>query len=640
MALRGIWTAARRKDRLFVTKLAMQTMRSEVTGRRCGALSRDGSIQWRVWAPRADRVELVLFDSESSHTVAMEKEEGGYHSHVEANVRDAQRYAYRLNGGPDRPDPCSLWQPEGPTGPSAVVRPESFRWTDESWTGISREDLVIYELHVGTFTPEGTFEAVIPRLHALRELGVTAIEIMPIAQFPGTRNWGYDGVLLYAAQNSYGGPQGLQKLVDAAHDAGLAVILDVVYNHLGPESNFAHEFGPYFTDKYKTPWGQAFNYDDKGCDAVRDWVLDNVRMWLSEFHLDGLRLDAVHAIYDLGARHILRAIKETADEVATQSGRLIHIIAESDLNDPRIVLAPERGGHGLDAQWSDDFHHAVHAYLTGERRGYYSDYGRANQVADVFQSPFLGAWEYSANRGRKHGAPVPPELTGDRFVVCIQNHDQVGNRAVGDRLSVLLGHPAKQRLAACLMLFSPHLPMLFMGEEYGETNPFPFFCSFRGAELVQAVREGRKREFADFVGSADEVPDPDAVGTFESAKLSWAWPKGTLHEGIRNLYADLLAARRHSPAMKDFANRSVRLVGGENNGGVLELIRGGSLHIYFNLSDQPAKLPARDGAGVAKSVLFSSESVRYVGSRMVGEELQELLPFECIAFGPSEYRPI
>ncbi len=453
------------------------------------------------------------------------------YAHTESFIEPGQQYVYRLDGGEGRQDPCSLWQPEGVPGPSAVFRPELFQWSDHRWSGVPLRDLVIYELHIGTFTVEGTFEAVIPRLRDLRELGMTALEIMPIGQFPGTRNWGYDGVLPYAAQNSYGGPSGFQKLVNAAHAEGLAVILDVVYNHVGPEASYIREFGPYFTDKHKTPWGSGVNYDDRNCDLVRDWVLDNVRMWLDEFHVDGLRLDAVHAILDTGARHILQAINEVSNDIARKRGRRPHMIAESDLNDPRILLPPERGGHGFEAQWSDDFHHAVHAFLTGERRGYYSDYGTAEHVAKVFQSPFLYAWDYSSHRGRKHGAPVPDTLTGERFIVCVQNHDQIGNRAKGERLSTILRTPPERRLAACLMLLAPYLPLLFMGEEYDETNPFPFFCSFSDPELTRAIREGRRREFADFVTDADEVPDPSAFETFAAARLSWSWPEGSERGG-------------------------------------------------------------------------------------------------------------
>ena len=616
-------------------------------GRRSGALTRDdGSVQWRVWAPFAERVDLLLLNGDDRRVVPMTAETGeeeGYFAHTESQVADGQLYLYQLDGGEERQDPCSLAQPEGVPGPSAVVRPAKFGWTDEAWKGMPREELVFYELHVGTFTPEGTFEAIIPRLAELRDLGITAIELMPIAQFPGTRNWGYDGVLPYAAQNSYGGPAGLAKLVDAAHAAGLAVTLDVVYNHTGPEASFLREFGPYYTDKYKTPWGSAINYDDKGCDAVRDFVLDNVRMWLEEFHIDGLRLDAVHAIFDMGARHILRAIKEVADEVEQTTGRVKHVVAESDLDDPRIILPPERGGHGLDAQWSDDFHHAAHSFLTGEKRGYYADYGEAEHVAKVLQSPFLYTWDHSTHRGRKHGAPVPEDVGGERFIVCIQNHDQIGNRAAGDRLSTLLGHPAKQRLAATLMLFSPHLPMLFMGDEYGETNPFPFFCSFNGAELTESVKDGRKREFDGLLDVDEAIPDPTAVETFDSARLKWEWPQGSIYGGLRTLYQDLLHARRRWPTLQDYTKRTATLLADESGATVLELVRGKPgatphelLTVYFNLGDNVAPLARRNPHDV-EAILFSSEASRYGGDRLDGDSVDELRPFECVAIGPADW---
>jgi maltooligosyltrehalose trehalohydrolase len=565
----------------------------------------------------------------------MKPEDDDHFSLTLPDIPDGRRYFYSLDAGPDRADPCSLHQPDGVPGPSAVFRPDRFPWTDKHWKGVPRADLVFYELHVGTFTPQGTFDAIIPRLESLRDLGVTAIELMPVAQFPGTRNWGYDGVLPYAAQNSYGGPEALQRLVDAAHKAGLAVFLDVVYNHFGPEGNFFNDFGPYFTDHYKTPWGRAINYDDAGSDPVRDFVLDNARMWLSEFHLDGLRLDAVHAIYDLGARHILRAIKEVAEDVAQQTGRTIEIVAESDQNDPRTVRPPEQGGHGLDAQWSDDFHHAVHAFLTGERRGYYTDYGDARHLARALETPFVYAGDFSPHRGRKHGAP-PTNLPGDQFVVCIQNHDQVGNRARGDRLTTLLDSPAKQRLAASLLLLSPHLPLLFMGEEYGETNPFPFFCSFCDEELIEAVRQGRKREFADFVSSPDEVPDPHADPTFAVARLSWDWPAGSPRAALRRLYRDLLTARKSWPSLRDFTTRTVHTHPDPTHPSVIEMIRGQEpLRALFNLTPEPQPLPTTPQATV--STLFSSEWTHYCGTRRRDDTPTQLLPFETLVIGPQDH---
>jgi maltooligosyltrehalose trehalohydrolase len=607
--------------------------------RRCGAWAQpDGSVRWRVWAPRARQVELVLLDAGRRRTFPMEAEARGFFRLTRADIPEGQRYAYRLHGGPERPDPASLWQPEGVHGPSAVVRPERFAWTDRGWKGLPHADLVFYELHVGTFTPEGTFDAIIPRLDALRALGVTAVELMPVGQFPGTRNWGYDGAFPYAVQDSYGGVRGLQRLVDACHARGLAVFLDVVYNHLGPEGNYLNEFAPYFTDRYHTPWGTAVNYDGAGSDPVRDYVLDNVRMWIEEFHADGLRLDAVHAIFDGSARHILRAIKETADDAARRAERMVAVIAESDLNDVRLLLPPERGGYGLDGQWSDDFHHAVHAYLTGERHGYYQDFGRVEDLAKVLVEPFLVAGTYSAHRDRTHGAPAQ-DLSGDRFVVSIQNHDQVGNRARGDRLAALVPLPA-QRLAACLMLLSPHLPLLFMGEEYGEDNPFPFFCSFGDAPLVEAVRAGRRREFANFAWQG-EVPDPQAESTFAAARLSWSWPEGTPRAGLRRLYADLLTARRQWPALGDFRDRTAQLQPGAEGGFLLELVRGGpavepgkTVQIHFNLPDRRQPPPRALDA----ELLFTSEAERYGGVRRAGTRPGELLPFECVAFGPTGWQ--
>jgi maltooligosyltrehalose trehalohydrolase len=366
-------------------------------------------------------------------------------------------------------------------------------------------------------------------------------------------------------------------------------------------------------------------------------------MWLEEFHVDGLRLDAIHAIYDFGARHILQQIKQISADLSDKTGRHIHITGESDQNDPRVLLPADVGGLGLDSQWSDDFHHAIHALLTGEQRGYYSDYGTPLQLAKVLQNPFVYAWDYSQFRGRRYGAPLPADIGGDRFIVCIQNHDQVGNRAKGDRLCTLLNSPPKQRLATCLMLLSPYLPMLFMGEEYGEERPFPFFCSFSSADLTKAVQEGRRREFAHFVTSPDEIPDPASEATFASAVLSWSWPDGSPHAGIRNLHKDLLAARRNWPAMHDTLHRTSRLFGTADNA-IIELIRGGTmpepgrtLQIYFNLSSTNQPIPVPDSTGTV--ALFSSEDSRYCGSRNDLTTIDALLPYECVVFGPPQWPP-
>ncbi len=607
----------------------------ESSRRSCGATANSAQARWRVWAPAAEHVELVLIDADRKRIRSMESEAGGYFRHVENSTRDGQRYAFCLAGGVELPDPASLFQPDGVHGPSAVVDTGAFQWTDRRWTGIPWKEIVFYELHVGTFTPQGTFEAIIERLPELKRLGVTAIELMPVAQFPGTRNWGYDGVHPYAAQNSYGGPRGLQRLVNACHEVGLAIFLDVVYNHLGPEGNYLAQFGPYFTDRYKTGWGAALNYDGPQSDPVRDYVLDNVRMWLEEFHFDGLRLDAVHAIYDLGARHILRDIQTAADRVSRRTGRSAYIIAESDQNDPRLLYPVEKGGYGLQGVWSDDFHHCVHVCLTGEAQGYYQDYPGPHNLATVLERPFLYAGQYSQCRKRKHGTD-PSGLSGDRFIVCIQNHDQVGNRAQGDRFGTLLT-TAQRKLAASLLLLSPHLPLIFMGEEYAEENPFPFFCSFTDPSLRKAVREGRMAEFASFAWQG-AVLDPGDEATFLRARLSWSWPEQSERAFLRRMYQDLLYARRNCPALKDFDRRSARLISTEGRSAVLELVRGsadtGHLQIFFNLGDAVWQLPVMRAT---VKCLFRSESARYGGTGSAEESVDYIQAYECVVLGPSAW---
>ncbi|MGC4097008.1 MAG: malto-oligosyltrehalose trehalohydrolase [Nitrospira sp.] len=598
----------------------------------CGAVSQvGGRILWRVWAPKAERVDLELLEGDCWKTYIMTREERGYFSCEKEEIHNGQRYVYRLNGGPPRPDPASRWQPDGVNHPSAVLRLEEFQWTDAGWHGMPREDLVFYKLHVGTFTPEGTFDAVIPRLASLCDLGVTAIEIMPVAQFSGTRNWGYDGVHPYAPQHSYGGPHGLHRLVDACHRHGLAVFLDVVYNHIGPEGAYLSEFGPYFTERYQTPWGAGVNYDDRGSDPVRAFVCNNVRMWIRDYHVDGLRLDAVHAIYDLGARHILRDIKDAAESASKARGHIAHIVAESDLNDIRLLLSPDRGGYGVDAQWSDDFHHAVHTCLTGEEHGYYADYGQPAQIAKALTDTFVLDGGYSRSRDRCHGAGNAG-LSGDRFVICIQNHDQIGNRASGDRLSTLLS-PSARHLAASLLLLAPHLPLLFMGEEYGEPHPFPFFCSFNDPVLIESVRLGRRREFEAFHRDGAHVPDPQAESTFDVSRLTWSWESDPHQSGLRKLYQDLLRARREWPVLRDYVQRTACLLPIANP--VLELIRGvqsadpqQSLRALFNLGRDEQPIPDKSRGRLR----WSSEAECYHGDRDVRSSVHRLLPYECLVF--------
>ncbi len=497
--------------------------------RRLGATpTGDGLVEVRAWAPRAQALSVRIGSAE--HPLA---DEGFGVRAARVPARAGDDYRLVLDGRA-LPDPCSRWQPRGLRGPSRIVDPRAFAWTDRGHRPPALRKLVVYELHVGTFTAEGTFDAAIAHLPALRELGITAIELMPVAEFPGARNWGYDGVYLTAAQSSYGGPLGLQRLVDGAHAAGLGVLLDLVPNHVGASGVRALEaFGPYFTERYETFWGPAMNYDDADCDPVRAWLLQGAEWWVRELHVDGLRLDAIHAVFDAGARPIVAEL--TARVHAARGGALV--IAESGLNDPRVVRPERRGGLGCDAAWADDFHHALRTLLTGEREGYYEEFGAVADLAKAFRRPHVHDGTYSTFRRRRFGAPaddVPPE----RFVVFAQDHDQVGNRALGDRLA-----RSVRPLAAFCMLLSPFTPMIFMGEEYGEEAPFQFFTDHIDRRIADATREGRRREFASFTAFAgEEVPDPQDPATFERSKLT-----RRADRRLAGLYADLLRVRRELP---------------------------------------------------------------------------------------------
>jgi maltooligosyltrehalose trehalohydrolase len=582
---------------------------------RGAAVLRDGSVRFSVWAPNAHRVAVHVLTGKAAgeHELAKVGDSGVYEAVVRAVGAGADyNYVLTTDGGRRTlPDPVSRWQPDGVHGPSRVLDPAAFRWTDSEWRGIPMADYIIYELHVGTFTAEGTFDAVIGDLPRLRTLGVTAIEIMPVAQFPGARNWGYDGVHLYAVQNTYGGPEALKRLVDAAHMAGIAVVLDVVYNHVGPEGNYLDAFGPYFTGTYRTPWGCAVNYDGAGSDDVRRLVIDNALYWITEYHVDGLRLDAVHGIFDFGALHLLQELTQAVHDQAARLGRTVVVIAESDLNDPKLIRRREQGGYGLDAQWSDDFHHAVHAALTGERCGYYADFGGVDMIADALREPFVYAMRYSPARRRRHGAPSTG-IPRDRFVVAIQNHDQVGNRASGDRLSTLVS-PDQLKLAAALLLLSPYVPLLFMGEEYGETNPFQYFISHDDAQLVEAVRKGRCEEFAAF-GWGDTVPDPQAESTFAESRLDRGKLEDPRHAGMVALYRDLIAFRRRSKVLGPRSEGAAGETQVSFRDGVITLERqlGDRRHMLavFNCSDREQDVTLPDGSW---SLALSTDDARYDG---------------------------
>jgi maltooligosyltrehalose trehalohydrolase len=514
--------------------------------------------------------------------IQMERENRGYFRVTVPDLGAGARYFLRPNGRDDVPDPASRFQPDGIHGPSEVIAPE-FAWTDHSWTALPLRDYVIYELHVGTFSPEGTFDGVIPYLPELKALGITAIEIMPVAQFPGKRNWGYDGVGLYAVQNSYGGPQGLKRLVNAAHDAGLAVILDVVYNHLGPEGNYLGLFGPYFTDTYRTPWGAALNFDGPHSDGVRQFFIENALYWQTDFHFDALRLDAVHAIRDIVALPFLQELKRVSSAKAAQTKKPFHLIAETDLNAPRFVLPENRGGYGLDAQWADEFHHCLHVLLTGEKRGYYEDYaGGLEQFAKIWREGYAFTGEYSPFRKARHGQPTDG-LTAEQFVICAQNHDQVGNRMIGDRLSTLVDFE-KLKLAAACVILSPFTPLLFMGEEYGEPAPFQYFVDHHDQKLLAAVQKGRREEFASFVWSG-EVPDPASEATFSRSRLNHSLRQKGNHQVLLRFYRKLLSIRNEYRCIKQTDRQNINVT---VDGNLLLVRYPGSpeLMLIFSFADQ------------------------------------------------------
>lgn len=506
----------------------------------------DGSVTFRVWAPHAERVELVLAD---------EKHELSPHSHGWYSVRvpasHGDDYGYRLDGGQTRPDPASRWQPYGVHELSRLFDPSRLSWHDgeAAWRAPPLAGAVVYELHIGTFTPEGTLEGALLQLPALADLGVTHVELMPVNAFNGEAGWGYDGAAWYAVHEPYGGPEAFARFVDAAHQSGLAVVLDVVYNHLGPSGNYLPEFGPYQTDRYRTPWGEAINFDGPGSDPVRAFVLDNALYWLTAHRVDGLRLDAVHGLVDTSARHILSELSEAVDTAATAQGRPLELIAESDRCDPATVLPRAVGGMGMDAQWSDDLHHAIHTAVTGETDGYYADYAGLVDVAAAYRKGWLfDGNRYSAHRGRTVGQPLPDEVSGRRLVACIQNHDQVGNRALGERLTTLVD-PALARVAAVLLAAAPHVPMLFMGEEYGETRPFQYFSSHPEPELAEAVRHGRREEFAAFAAFAGEVPDPQDPATVERSSLDRSRTATDSGRAWQSFWQEVLTTRREQPAL-------------------------------------------------------------------------------------------
>lgn len=583
------------------------------------AVLKNDRWQFKVWAP--EKKEMILhvvhpFDKE----FVMAKDEEGYFS-VDADAKAKElRYFFKPNNEKDFPDPASQFQPEGVHGPSQTIDHSSYQWKDDNWKGTSMKEWIIYELHVGTFTEQGTFEAVIDRLHDLIDVGINAIEIMPVTQFPGNRNWGYDGVFPYAVQNSYGGPDGLKKLVDACHQKGIAVVLDVVYNHLGPEGNYFSQFGPYFNSKYHTPWGDAINFDDAWSDGVRDFFSDNIIYWFENFHIDAVRCDAIHAIFDNGAVHFWQLAHQKVKALEEKTGRQFHIIAESDLNDPKVVKLPQEGGYGFDAQWLDDFHHALYILINPSDKQRYCDFGSMQQLAKAYNDGFVHSGEWVKFRKKKYGASSAG-IAGDKFVIFTQNHDQIGNRPDGKRLNMLIDFE-RMKLAAAAILLAPYIPMLFMGEEYADESPFFYFVSHSDHALIKAVQEGRKKEFEDF-GFGDDVPDPQDENTFHQSKLQWQTRNKEHHRVILNWYKELIRLRKTLSPLKEFEKNNVHAEVIDEKGLVLSRQNnetGEGVTCLFNFSDNEISYSAEKNLS---SKLLDSKDEQWKHHKSSGNDNHE-----------------
>lgn len=538
---------------------------------------------FKVWAPEA-RTVAVRIDS-SSHP--LERADAGWWQGKVAHAAAGTRYFFEIDGSEPIPDPRSAFQPEGINGPSQIVDHRSFRWSDALWQARPLSSAVIYELHIGTFTPEGTFLSTMERLDHLVSLGVTHVEIMPVNEFSGSWGWGYDGVDLFAPHHAYGTPDDLKQLVNTCHAKGLAVLLDVVYNHFGPAGNYLSRFGPYFTEAYSTPWGAAVNLDHEGSPEVRRFFLDNALMWLRDYHFDGLRLDAIHAYFDRSAVHLLEDLSSEVDALAAHLGRHFVLIAESDLNDPRIVTPREAGGYGIDAQWSDDFHHALHAVLTGETNGYYEDFGTLSNLAKALEQAFVYGGDFSTHRNRTHGRPIIG-LSGHRFLAYAQNHDQIGNRATGERLSHLTS-VARAKIAAALVLTSAYVPMLFQGEEFAASSPFQYFTHHDDPDLAGKVSEGRKSEFSAFGWEPDQVPDPQDQATFARSKLKWEELQSQPHSELLEWHKKLIALRRQHASLTDGRMDNVTVNFDEEAKWLTT--RRGPIEVVCNLSPQRQTVP-------------------------------------------------
>ncbi|MGV8878678.1 MAG: malto-oligosyltrehalose trehalohydrolase [Sphingobacteriaceae bacterium] len=569
-----------------------------------------------LWAPLAKQAEILL--TEKNKILSLIKEEHGYWSLLSSEVKPGDKYFFVLDGQKHRPDPASLSQPEGVHGPSAAIVLNDFSWSDHRWKNLPLRDYIFYELHTGTFSDEGTLRGIAEKLDHLIKLGVNAIEIMPVSQFPGNRNWGYDGVFPFAVQFSYGGASELQQLVDACHQKGLAVVLDVVYNHMGPEGNYFGDFGPYFTDKYHTPWGNALNFDDAQSDAVRRYFIENVLMWFRDFHIDALRLDAVHAIKDLSPAHMLREIKEYVNSLSAKTGRKYYLIAEVDLNDPRFIKPLEKQGYGMDAQWIDEFHHALRVSAGGPRSGYYADFNGIQHLGKAYQDAYVYDGIYSPHRLKTFGSKT--DNPGEQFVVFSQNHDQIGNRMLGERSSQLFSFEMQKLMAGAVMI-APFLPMLFMGEEWSEPHPFQYFVSHTDPALAEAVRKGRKAEFGAFHAEG-EAPDPMAEKTFLDSKLQWKLLDQPENKTMFRYYQALVSIRKREPALYDL-NRHSLTVAADEEAQTLQLIRwyeNEQICCFLNFAQEERKMQLPD-SGDSWHKLIGSSDPEWNGPEKKAEQL-------------------
>ncbi|MFO7930437.1 MAG: malto-oligosyltrehalose trehalohydrolase [Desulfosalsimonas sp.] len=552
----------------------------------------------KVWAPFAETLQILI----SGHATPLEKASGDWW-HTFDPVAPETEYLLAVNNNEPVPDPRSPWQPGGIHGPSRTLDHKAFEWSDDYFQPAPLSSAVIYELHVGTFSEHGTFDGVTAHLDHLVDLGVTHVEVMPVNGFSGSRGWGYDGVNLFAPHEAYGGPYGFKRLVDACHSRGLAVILDVVYNHLGPAGNYLDHFGPYFTARYRSPWGMAVNLDGHGSHEVRRFFCDNAAMWMRDYHVDGLRIDAVHTLVDMSAVNFMEELTQTAEQVQAETGRHKVLIAESDLNDPRVVRSRTSGGYGMDAQWSDDFHHALHAVLTGEQNGYYADFGTLTDLARALSRVFVYDNRFSAFRQRFHGKPVH-DLSGHRFLGYLQTHDQVGNRALGERLSHLVGHD-RFKAAAAIMLLSPFVPMLFQAEEWAAETPFLYFTDHEDPELGVAVKKGRCEEFGSFGWDPEKIPDPQARETFDRCVLNWDERDKPPHADIFDWYRQLIALRKTLPEATDGRMDRVEAAA-DDTAGWLVMTRG-RLVVACNLADHKQFVPV-SGADKTDLQICSAEN--------------------------------